>query len=541
MKKKMICTMMACAMMGTTLLSACGSKGVVDGDAGTAGETTGPVDVTIAAVRDDSYAPWSDATMIKELEEECKDFINITWIDIPQSTRIEKLNLAFSGGDYPDVILGSWALDGEKIVEYANQGILLPLEEYFTEELMPNWSSIWKDRSELMNGLKLSDGHVYTMVNGDENAIRDFNDTVLINTEWLEKVGKEMPTTTDELYDVLKAFKEAGDLNGNGKNDEIPMSCVYGTDSFGEHIKGMMSMFGWFGVAQNQQGMQMMDDKIIFNAAQPEYKEAVEYFNKLYQEGLMDIETFTHSNAAYGAKTINANPAQVGVFVEWNDVTVNNTLGNEVYQYLPPLTSPNGKKPQCQRNYRPITFYRCGSLTDKAAGKEEAIMKFFDKFYEQERSMEILFGGKKYIEKKDGNLYHQVTDENGIEYGEDVRSSETPGKFCLYYLKDGAYEWDVETAREKTNKKLDAIYGEYLQSAPEFKNEWIDREESMEMSLISPDLTNYVRETTARWITKGGVEEEWDSYLAELNKLKVNEWMTMSVRPEFQDKIQKVE
>ena len=44
-----------------------------------------------------------------------------------------------------------------------------------------------------------------------------------------------MPTTTDEFYQVLKAFKEQ-DPNGNGKADEIPMTTSLdvggGVDAF---------------------------------------------------------------------------------------------------------------------------------------------------------------------------------------------------------------------------------------------------------------------------------------------------------------------
>ena len=47
-----------------------------------------------------------------------------------------------------------------------------------------------------------------------------------INTQWLDNLGLEMPTTTEEFYQVMKAFKEQ-DANGNGDlNDEIPLSTV---------------------------------------------------------------------------------------------------------------------------------------------------------------------------------------------------------------------------------------------------------------------------------------------------------------------------
>ena len=43
-----------------------------------------------------------------------------------------------------------------------------------------------------------------------------------IRQDWLDKLGLSMPTTVDEWYNVLKAFR--ADPNGNGKADEIP--CI---------------------------------------------------------------------------------------------------------------------------------------------------------------------------------------------------------------------------------------------------------------------------------------------------------------------------
>lgn len=47
----------------------------------------------------------------------------------------------------------------------------------------------------------------------------------MINVEWLEKLYFDMPTTTEELKEVLIAFKTK-DPNGNGKADEIPLSFI---------------------------------------------------------------------------------------------------------------------------------------------------------------------------------------------------------------------------------------------------------------------------------------------------------------------------
>ena len=41
-----------------------------------------------------------------------------------------------------------------------------------------------------------------------------------VNSEWLKKVGMDVPKTTDEFKEMLKRFKET-DLNGNGKKTKF--------------------------------------------------------------------------------------------------------------------------------------------------------------------------------------------------------------------------------------------------------------------------------------------------------------------------------
>ena len=78
----------------------------------------------------------------------------------------------------------------------------------------------------------MPDGHIYTLPkfgemgftydgDGKEYQIGAIPQFSAINTKWLEAVGMEMPTTVDELHDVLVAFKDK-DPNGNGQADEIP-------------------------------------------------------------------------------------------------------------------------------------------------------------------------------------------------------------------------------------------------------------------------------------------------------------------------------
>ena len=59
----------------------------------------------------------------------------------PYETATERLNLDLNSGDYADVI-GGWTLSDNAILTYGvNQGVFIPLEDYF-EKYCPNISAI---------------------------------------------------------------------------------------------------------------------------------------------------------------------------------------------------------------------------------------------------------------------------------------------------------------------------------------------------------------------------------------------------------------
>jgi putative aldouronate transport system substrate-binding protein len=50
-------------------------------------------------------------------------------------------------------------------------------------------------------------------------------------------------------------------------------------------------------------------------------------------------------------------------------------------------------------------------------------------------------------------------------------------------------------------------------------------EESEALSIIGAEIGIYVAESRARWITQGGVDEEWDTYLGHLDALGLEEFV----------------
>ena len=65
------------------------------------------------------------------------------------------------------------------------------------------------------------------------------------------------------------------------------------------------------------------------------------------------------------------------------------------------------------------------------------------------------------------------------------------------------------------NVPLENVYPSVL-----FDIEEIDR-----ISVLKTDIDAYVEQNYANWISKGGIEEEWDAYVEKLKALHVDEYI----------------
>ena len=116
-----------------------------------------------------------------------------------------------------------------------------------------------------------------------------------INKGWLDKLGLSEPPSPEELYNVLKAFKEK-DPNGNGKADEVPI-CAWNTHS------AYNALLGYFGHGQSYGSYWMVvDGELQYLPTTEWFKEnTLEFYNKLYTEGLINPDMFTMARDQYRA------------------------------------------------------------------------------------------------------------------------------------------------------------------------------------------------------------------------------------------------
>jgi len=230
----------------------------------------------------------NEKLIYKRLQDETN--VKINWTNYTSDEFGEKRNLDIAAGDIPDAILNA-GLGDYDLLKYAQQGVIVSIEDLIDNH-MPNLKKILDENPQYRKMMTAPDGHIYALpwieeLGEDKGSIHTVDCTPWINKAWLDELGLEMPTNTDELKVVLEAFKSK-DLNKNGKKDEIPISFI-----INDGQNDPAYLFGAFGLGDNWDHTVVTNDgKVTLTASQEGYKNAINYLHSLYKDGLIDQESF---------------------------------------------------------------------------------------------------------------------------------------------------------------------------------------------------------------------------------------------------------
>ena len=153
---------------------------------------------------------------------------------------------------------------------------------------------------------------------------------MFINKTWLDNLGLEVPTTWDELKEVLIAFRD-GDPNGNGDTtDEIPMTF---TSDFVSRSGGadILCLLGGTGMQLTDRAPYgyFAEDAAVKNCFVDErFKDYIKFLKELYQEGCISKDALTQDYSKYQSVCrADGVTAQVGLTFGWETA---DRFGNEL-------------------------------------------------------------------------------------------------------------------------------------------------------------------------------------------------------------------
>ena len=476
-----------------------------------------PITLSIFFQQEPQVLDYEDNKLTKFLEE--KTNIHIEWNLVLSKDKDQKLNLLLATGqDLPDVFMGG--MTTALLVDYAGQGLVVPLNDYIDN------SSKWfvemlEDLPEVKKMITAPDGNIYGLpsINTERPNMMPYR--CWINQTWLDNLGLEMPTTTDEFKSVLEAFKTQ-DPNGNGQADEIAFMGASGGWATNPEAFLMNSFMQYHPTFRYN----VVDGQVTPVFTYDEYREGLKYLNDLCQNGLLDPSSFTQDVAQLKQIFENPDIAILGSLVAGGPNTYSNMNGERFKEYVavPPLKGPEGVQYAAYNPYQYLNQAFCYVIT-RDCENPEAAFRLCDLMYSEEVSMFTRLGekGTDWVEAPEGSIGvdgEPAMYEAILVYGTDQQShwqNRNPyynffGNKCVrsedpYELQ--GYLWDVMLQYEPYIPAEENCLPPIINTA----------EEAKEFNEITTVLYQYVDESRVKFITSGGIDEGWQAYLDELNNI----------------------
>jgi len=258
-------------------------------DVGTQFKATEPLTFSIAMLSNPAYPYNANWPFFKYLKQMTNVSFNPTVI--PYADYATKTATMINAGQAPMIIPKTYP-GGED--EFVAGGAILPVSDYV--DLMPNFQqkvAEWNLQSNL-DTLRQSDGKFYLLPSLLQSVWQDY--TLGVRTDILDKLGIPTPTTWTGVQSMMLAMKKE-------YPDKYPLSDRWNQPTPGGNFLNILSAAygtaaGWgYQDPGNGAYWDASSGSFVFAGSMPQYKAMVTFANEMYNQGLIDPESFTQADA----------------------------------------------------------------------------------------------------------------------------------------------------------------------------------------------------------------------------------------------------
>lgn len=418
----------------------------------------------------------------------------------------ERVSLIFASGEFPDIMFKG--ATETQVAEAVEGGQIVSLDEPINK-YSPTWKKLLEKDAYVKKMSVSKDGKIWALPQvRQEESNSGIRDLVLINKTWLNELGLQMPKTTDDFYNVLKAFKD------NAGKGSIPKNVIPWAVRFNQYANGgeyeLYSSFGVF--TPGSTNFMSVDEKgkVVFSAVNPKMKDALKYFNKLYKEGLIMPEMFTDNVSAYDSKVL-MQPPMVGVASRYYGLDIE----EKNYTAMPPLYGPNGEKPMFRQQINAVQ--RNAFIVFKNNKYLPETMKVAEYIAQPENSILALYGPVGTHVTKTGSGYSQVN------LTQDMLNIVPDANLPIVVTEETMKGFTYNGLHQQRAEYIKNVYKEFIAPIERFYPALVfTSEQSASIQNIQTDLLNYIKQTHAHWIVDGNIDAEWDGYIKKINDLKLD-------------------
>lgn len=370
---------------------------------------------------------------------------NTTPVDIHG---IRAYNLMLASGDLPDIVGGrglrtQFNTDGP-------QGYFFPLNDLIKKHA-PHIDAFFDENPDILADVSAPDGNLYHIPFMPDG---EFARAYFIRTDWLEALNLDVPDTVDDLYNVLKAFKN-DDPNCNGVNDETPyfvrdhMEVLRLVTLWGARTSGSLASHDFY----------VKDGRITHGYIEDSFRVGIENLAKWFSEGLIDQEAYSREGDVR-RDMLASNTS--GMTHDWfaSTASFNEHLDEEIEGFsFKPIAPPENINGVRIEETRRTTLKPDGWAITRDNKFPVETMKYFDFWYSP-------YGGRLANLGIEGSEYTLVDGKPVFAY--EVLNADTPvneqlwsigAQIPLGFLQNYEYErqWTNEIALEGMNAYEKAV------------------------------------------------------------------------------------
>ena len=322
-----------------------------------------------------------DSTTIDEIYRLTK--VRVKMEGVPSSDWSQVARVLVATDDMADLMLTGFGLARD----FYDSGVILPLSDYFDK--MPQLAKLVNDEPEVKKFFL--DGKLYHMPKLWRWNFRN-GQLPVMRMDIVEKLGLEAPTTFEELFEVLKAMKQA-----------YPASFPYTSRGL---INLMTCSYALSVPYRLDWDADIEGGKWIYGSARDEFITTLEWLNRLYEAEILDPDY-----ASIGGPQWQERLGSGRSFFYFDNANFSYNMNQVIeraegvknaFELLPTLTNYDGRRRNRMYNKHHLSN---GSIVSSAVENPDRVAKFINWLYTEEGADVTNFGREGIDYYKEGGKY----------------------------------------------------------------------------------------------------------------------------------------
>jgi len=492
----------------------------------------GPTPISVFGIAEPGVKDYNTNDFTNLVNE--KFDMKLSFQTVAVSDVAQKQPVLLASGDYPDVIFNG-QLTTNDTLKYGQQGVFVDLKPLLQKDAPNVWQQI-QSTPGLEKSITAPDGKIYALPPNNYCLHCNWTYQQWINIKDLDKYGLTMPKTTADYEHVLSVFKQNGLVPLTGATDG------YATDPFTFLMNAFIPLNSTItGSVSGNAFLGVVNGKVQLSATQPAWRDGLRYLNGLYKKGYFSSSALTQ-NTTQAQQAISQ--GKVGVIPAGAITAV--LPGSMTSQFadwlpIPALTGPNGVQSAAFTGQPAQGRFAITNKASSAATKK--ILELLNYMWTPDGSMTLNYGakGKYWDDAPKGSkglvdkqaLFKTINPEElqgaavqNVEWNqfgpfdtnEVVRNQVlSPNPFDS--TGQEAY-FQLTTQVAMSGHQAPEVYPAYA---------WVPSSELASYATQQTNVNNYVVQNTEQFITGAkSLDSDWDSYVADLNKLGVSDYLAAS-------------